>query len=282
MYERRHYPTEVLIRSSATVLRGLFDALVRPARFVRAKRATYARSWRESREHIRRLVAVWTVNIVLYAVPLTLAGIGFTTTAADAPAAFASLVAPLVTSPDTAWQLLAGVVQNSVFVTVATGLVLLAFHGSVLLVGRSRGFAQSLHTVVYTTSAYLVGMFTVVMYIATAVGTEQARILVRNLQANVIYGILDLLGSDLAVPGVTPGPVSTAGLSQTGVTLLAALVVLTLYFLYSVYLGARLNHRLGHADSSVVVFVVAASPAAYVAGSAVVTLVLGTYGIQVM
>jgi len=271
----------MLVRSGATLLYGLFDAVFRPSQFVRAQTSTYSTSRVAVATQAIRLTLVWGVNLVLYALPLTLSGIGFSSEAA-APPAFGAVVGPVVQSPDTAWQVLVGFVQNSAFLTVATGLALVAFHGSVLVVRRSRGFVQSLHTVVYTTSAYLAGMFTVVMFLSTADGLARAREFVLTVQANFILGVIDLLNVDLTLPGVQTGSLELAGLTQSGATLIAVLAVLSLYFLYSMYLGARLNHGMSRVQAWVVVAGVLASPAAYIAGSALVTIAIQLYGVQIL
>ena len=271
----------MLVRGAITVLSGLFDAVFRPSQFVNAQRATYSTSRLAVISQVLNISAVWAINLTLYALPLTLAGIGFTATG-DAPPSFAATVEPFVRSPDTAWQLLVGFVQNSVFLTVATVIALIAFHGSVLVARGSRGIVQSIHTVVYTTSAYLAGMFTVVMYLSTASGVDRTREFVVNLQANVIQWTIDLMGVDLSLSGIDPGPLTLAGISQTGASLLSVLTVLTFYFIYSMYLGARLNHEMSRTGGVIVIVSVLASPVVYIAGSAAVTILFETYGIQVL
>ena len=270
----------MLVRGGAAIFYGLFDALVRPSEFVRAQTSTYSSSWLLFAGQVLRLSLVWLVNLVMYALPLTFAGIGFTTEE-TAPAGFAALAAPLFGSPDVAWQLLVGFVQNSIFLTVATGLTFVAFHGGVVTASRSRGMLQSLHTVVYTTSAYLAGMFTIVMYLSTTTGVEQARQFVENLQANFFIGLLEVFGFGFLDPGFDTGPLLLEGLSQTGTTLLAILALLSLYFLYSMYLGARVNHQLNRIQSSIVVVAVLLAPAVYIIGSAIMTLLVLTFGIQI-
>lgn len=270
----------MLVRGVITVLSGLFDAAFRPSQFVNAQRATYSTSKLAAISQVLHISVVWGINLALYALPLTLAGIGFTATG-DAPPSFAATVEPLVRSPDTAWRLLVGFVQNSIFLTVATIIALIAFHGSVLVAGGSRGIVQSIHTVVYTTSAYLVGMFTVVMYLSTTSRVDRTREFVVNLQANFIQWTIDLVGVDLSLSGIDPGPLTLAGISQTGASLLSMLTVLSFYFIYSMYLGARLNHGMSRTGGALVVVGVLASPVVYIVGSAVVTILFETYGLQV-
>lgn len=78
----------------AGVVRGLFDAVVQPRRFVQSRTDNYAAGWVWTALEMNRLVVVYVVNLALYAVPLTLAGIGVQSTA-DAPGWFAALAAGL-------------------------------------------------------------------------------------------------------------------------------------------------------------------------------------------
>lgn len=54
--------------------------------------------------------------------------------------------------------------------------------------------------------------------------------------------------------------------------LLAVLALLVCYYLYSLYLGARLNHRMTRTSGVVVIVAVGLSPALYVLGSLIITL----------
>jgi hypothetical protein len=256
----------MVLRSGGAVLKGLFNAVIRPSHFVEIRQATYLRSRLGLAVQFVKLSWVYLTNLLLYAVPLTFAGIGFTS-GADAPPWFASLVAALVRSPDALWRLLVGTTQNSAFLTVATGVVLVAYHSSVLFVLSSRGFLRSFYTMVYATSAYLATIFTGVVYLSTASGVEAARALVIDAQKKVFYAVIDAAEADVGLPGGRPDELVLTGLSPRGELIIALLIVAALYFVYSLYLGARINHEMSRIEGLVVVVAILLAPVAYVAAS---------------
>lgn len=263
----------MVLRSGGAVLKGLFDAVIRPSHFVEIRQATYLRSRLGLLVQFVKLSWVYLTNLLLYAVPLTFAGIGFTS-GADAPAWFAGLASTLVRSPDVLWRLLVGTTQNSAFLTVATGVVLLAYHSAVLFVFSSRGFLRSFYTVVYATSAYLATIFTGVMYLSTADGVGRAQELVLNVQKKVFYVVIDTVDADVGLPGGRPDELVVTGLSQRGELVIGVLIMAALYFVYSMYLGARINHEMNRIEGLVVVVAVLLAPVAYVAASVLYSAIL--------
>lgn len=255
-------------RGIGSLVRGVFDAVVRPRRFVEFNASTYGASRTGVLGQLASLSAVYLVNLVAYAIPLTLAGIGVGV-GVRPPAGYATAVSQVGLNPAGSWQLLTAFVQNSLYITVATAITLVTFHVGVLLGGDSQGLVQSMHTVVYTTSAYLVAVFTGVWYLTTRGGVDGARELVLNLQAAFVYAIIDLLGVDLELPTGRPDGVLAASISASGQVVLALLVVAVLYYLFSLYLGARVNHLASRRNAVAAVVAVALSPAVYVTGSIV-------------
>jgi hypothetical protein len=255
-----------VIRRGGAVLKGLFDAVIRPSKFVKIRQATYLRSRLGLVVQFVKLSWVFLTNLLLYAVPLTLAGVGFTS-AATAPNWFETSVQSLVRSPDVLWRLLVGTTQNSAFLTVATGVVLLAYHSSILFVLSSRGFLRSFYTVVYATSAYLATIFTGVMYLSTASGVDRAQTLVIDAQKTVFYAVIDAVDADVGLPGGRPDELVLSGLSPKGEFIIGLLIVAALYFIYSLYLGARINHEMSRLKGLVVVVAIALAPVAYIAAS---------------
>lgn len=257
-------------RSLSTVIRGLVDAVFRPRRFVAAQMSAYSTSRMSKLRQIGRLFGVYLVNLITFAGPLTVAGIGVPNTAGSPPSII-HLISPIFGDTATVWRLLLGFIQNSSFITVLAGITLITYHAGILLTRNSAGIIQSIHTVVYSTSAYLAGIFTAVWYLSTTSGLDTAKQYVLNLQREGIYIIIDLLGSGLELPGGRPEQLFIGDFSLTGTLLLSLLVVLLLYYVYSLYLGARLNHRMNRLASVVAVIAVALAPVLYVAGSILVS-----------
>lgn len=250
---------------AAGIARGLFDAILRPDRFVRSRTDEYAGGWIWLGYESVRLGVVYLLNLALYAIPLTLAGIGVQSTATP-PSWFRDVVGAIV-SPTTTWQFLVALLQNSAFLTIAAVLTFLTYHAAVLLTLSSRGVLQTAHTVTYSTSAYLAGMFSLVWYLSQSSATETAAAFVVALQKAFVYYFIDRLGSDLALPTGRPTHVELGTVSLEGQIVLTALVVCVLYYLYSMYLGARLNHGVSRFTGLIVVLAVTASPAIYVVGT---------------
>jgi len=137
----------------------------------------------------------------------------------------------------------------------------------VTLVSGPTGLLKSFHTVMYTTGAYLAALFTGVMYLSTTPGLEGAESLVLYLQRKGFYLIIDWLGVDVALPGGRPDGAVVATLTPTGQAVLALLVVAAVYFLYSLYLGARINHGMSRSKAITVFIAVPAAPVLYIAGA---------------
>lgn len=256
-----------------SVVRSVFDALFRPHRFVEFQTSTYASKRAESVRQVGSLFGVYLVNLVAYAIPLTLAGIGVQRSG-QPPAGYATVAGQYGLAPTASWQLLTAFVLNSLYITVAAGITLLTFHAGLVLARGSRGIVQSVHTVVYTTSAYLAAVFSGVWYLTTGQGVSGARELVRNLQAAFVYAIIDRLGADLELPGGRPGEIVVESISTTGQWALALLALALCYYLVSLYLGARVNHLASKRSATLAVFAVILSPVVYV-GASVLAVAVG-------
>lgn len=256
------------VRSIGSILTGLVDAVFRPHRFVAVQTNTYSTSRLAALRQMADLSVIYLTNLAAYALPLTLAGIGVRTSAA-VPAAFAGLVGGYVPNPAPLWRLLVGFGQNSLFITIATVVTLVTYHVGVVLTRNSRGLLQSMHTVVYTTSAYLAAIFSGVWFLTTNEGVAAAREFVRALQAKFVYAIIDFLGADVGLPSGRPGEITVSTFSTTGQWVLVLLVVSAVYYFLSLYFGARINHQMGRSSAVLAVLAVFLSPILYVAGSVI-------------
>lgn len=244
---------------------GLINAVFRPSKFVAGRTTAENGSRLFVLRKLGYLLAVYLVNLSLYAAPLTLTGFGIDETATP-PEWFAQSAAASFSDPVALWQFLTGFAQNSAFLLVATVLTLVTFHTGVVLSRSSKGLLRTVHTVVYSTSAYLAGIFTIVWYLSTNEGVAATRELVIATQASFIYFFIDLVGSDLGLPGGRPDPVALSDVSGDGTILLALLIVMGIYYLFSLYLGTRINHHTSRFIGLLVVGFVALSPALYVIG----------------
>lgn len=255
-------------RVVADVAGGIYRAVFEPSTFVGARGAEYGSSTRERLRELRQLVVVYAVNLALYAGPLTVAGFG-RGAVPPSPEWFTAAVGnPAV------WDLGYGFLQNSLFLSAATVLTLLTFHGGVVLTFESKGFVRSAYSVIYSTSAYLAGMFTVVWYLSTEAGLAAARQLVLDLQRAFIYAVIDAIGAGVGLPSGRPDGIRFGDVTPEGSALLSVLLVLAAYFFYSLYLGTRINHDTNRFDALFVLGAVTAAPALYVAGSIIVVTAL--------
>jgi hypothetical protein len=253
-------------------VRQLFDAVVRPARFVEADVADGGGSRTGRLLAAGRLLAVFAVNLFLYAVPITLAGFGSTLPVGGPPPVVAALAAAGGLAPADLWTFLQRFVQNTLFLSLGAALTFVAFHGSVRLTRSSAGVLPSLHTVVYSTSAYLAGAFSVVWYVATAPAIVVVDAFVLGVQKRFVYAIVDATGTGLELPSGRPDAVDLAGATPTGRVALAVLVVTAGYFLYSLYLGSRTNHGASRLTAATTVLTVGLAPVAFVLGSIALAL----------
>jgi hypothetical protein len=265
---------DMAVRGVGSVLRGGFNAVFRPQEFVKFQASAYGVTRLGVVRQFVSLLGVYFVNLAAYAVPLSLAGIGVQNSQ-QPPAQYGAVLARTGLDPTATWQLIVAFFQNSLFISAATGLTLLTFHVSIVLVRDSRGILQSMHTVVYTTSAYLVAVFSGVWYLTNQAGVSGARTLVRNLQAAFVYAVIDALGSNLALPGGRPTELVPTTITTEGQWILALMVLAILYYLVSLYFGARVNHRASRTKSLIAVVGVALAPVVYVAGSVAVFTIGG-------
>lgn len=242
------------------------DILFRPSNLVEGQVSDYSASTIGTWRVMLGLSAYFAVNLVLYAVPLTLAGYGVVSTA-DAPPLFTAYLGSLFADPTAAYQFLLSTVQNSAYLLVASGLTLVTYHVGVVLTRSSRGYLQSLHTVVYSTGVYLALIFTLVWYLSQAEAIVVADQVMLNVQKEFIYYFIDLYDVNLSLPSGRPTPVDTSRLTLQGKLALGGIAAGFLYYGYALYLGSRINHRASRLSSALAVGFVGVSPVLYVSGS---------------
>jgi len=221
------------------------NVIFRPERLVSVDAADEGRGWTRSVAEGSRLTAVYSLNLILYAAPLTLAGFGISD-GAETSAAFLTSLA-----------------TNSAFLLVGTLLTFGTFHVGIVLSGASEGVIRSLRAVTYSTGVYLALAYTLVWYVATTPATSVAADLLIGLQADFLYYFIDWLGADLQLPGGRPEPVDPAGLSAAGQSALLLLALAGLYYLYVLYVGGRIGHGANPVQAGIATAFVLVSPVVY-------------------
>ncbi|MDF9747621.1 hypothetical protein [Natrinema salsiterrestre] len=259
-----------------SVVRYGFNALFDPADIVSGRRNQYALTRRAKIRQAIRLSLFYFLNLFLYAVPLTYAGFGTSGTTGQPPAAVVGIASVAGTNPETTWQFLVATAQNCTFLFLASVLTFVTFHVGVFLTRNSLGVLQSMHTVVYSTGIYLAAIFSFVWYLSTSADIAVAGDWLVWVQVEFIYAIIDLAGANLVLPAGRVEPVSLAGVTLSGAFALAALATMGGYYMYSLYLGARINHDLGRVSSCLAVGFVVASPVLFVVGSIAGTVLSGS------
>lgn len=255
-----------------------FYAVLDPSKIVSGRSAIYARTRRDRIREAGRLIAFYLLNLFLYAVPLTFAGFGGGSEAGDPPALVETIAATVGTEPAATWQYLSALLQNCSFLLLFSVLTFGTFHFAIWATRNSKGYLQSIHTVVYSTGIYLAAIFSFTWYLTTSPTIVVAEEWLIWVQAEFVYTIIDVVGADLQLPAGRPDPVDMTGVTQSGALALAGLFVATGYYLYSLYLGARINHASNRFTALLAVGFVVISPVLFVLGS-VLTALYGDVGI---
>jgi hypothetical protein len=259
----------------ARTARGVYDAVFRPSAFVGADHEALEGSLLGVGRQFAGLTVVFLTNLLAYAVPLTLAGFGAVPQSTP-PAAFAAFVAPIAPDAVAAWLFVRRFLQNGLYLTGAAVATFLAFHASVLLTRSSSGILPSMHTVIYSTSAYLAGIFTFVMYLDTRAAFSRAAELVLWVQLQFVYGVIDAMGSDLTLQNAArPTAIPPQDVSFGGQLLVAGLAVASVYYVYSLYLGSRVNHDTSRTTAVLTVAAVLTTPVLFVVGSVFAVTTVG-------
>lgn len=257
---------------------GLYP-LVKPSGFIRSQVDEYADDRLSQFRMALSLSGFYAVNLVLYAGPLTLAGFGSPLVQMAPLPLFETFVGPIYPDVVTAWDFVLTLAQNSLYLLAISVLTLVTYHVGIWLTRSSRGVLQSAHTVVFSTGIYLAAIFTLTWYLSTAAAIAVADDFLIFLQKRFVYFIIDSLGSNLGLPGGRPEPVALVDITLSGKLALTGLLLSLGYYLYSLYLGSRINHGTSRFDALIATLFVALSPAVYVTGSVVVYLISNRAGL---
>lgn len=228
-------------------------AILRPERLVSVNNMTEGHGWIQTTIESVRLLSFYSLNLALYATPLTLSGIG-------------------ISGRITPTKFVESLLTNSAFLFVGTLLIFGTFHVGVVLSGKSSGLLRSLRAVTYSTGIYLALGYTLVWFISTNPQTETASDLLIAIQGEFIYYFIDTLNVGLNLPGGRPDTVNLAGLTPIGEAVLILLAFAGLYTLYVLYVGSRIGHDANRAEALVATAFVLISPALYAVGSILYSL----------
>ena len=255
-----------MIRSGLDVLRQPVYAVLKPSEIVQTPPSYDAGSVFRKVWLAAILLVFFLGNVLVYTLPLSLAGIGTVAPEPTPPTAFEAV--PLgATDPVDAWVFLLRVTQNSLFLLAAAVITFVAFHMAVILTRSSKGLIRSLRVITYSSALYLATVFTLVWLASTNPNVGVADELLLSLQSDFVYYFIDLLGSPLELPGGRIDRPALSGLTPVGVSILSGLAITLCYYAYVLYLGARKTHGTDRIESVLVVLFVATSPALYVIGS---------------
>jgi hypothetical protein len=251
-------------------------AIYKPSAFVQAREDFSHGFWSKART-AGQLIIFYLLNLGLYMGPLTLEQL-------DNPEdvlirAWLEPIAALLTGTLFA-DLQNGLIGLSALFNNVFGLFLasvfvgFSFHGAVVITRSNNGILQSIHTVVNSTGIYLAGIFTLTVLLSQSDEFQIAEALLLDLQVRVINFWIDLftLGAPEAsrvLKELFPGQVTTPDLDQLsgpGSAVLFVFFLLAIYFAYSIYLGARINHNTGRLDSLLTFVIMALTPGVYVFG----------------
>lgn len=256
-------------------LRVGIDVVFRPGQLVAAKTEQYTGSYVARVRRATYLSTVYLASLVLYAIPLTYAGVGTGERPEAAPEAIGGVAAAVGTDPITAWQYTSSLIENCAFLFVGSALTLIAFHLGAFLTRNSKGVLQSLHTIVYSTGIYLAAIFSFAWYLSISPEIAVADQWLIGVQVEFINRVLEFLDTPLRFPGDGLAGVETSGMTTRGQLGLAGLFIAVLYYFYSLYLGARVNHEMGRTNSLLAVLFVAVTPVLYIVGAVLAQELLG-------
>lgn len=232
-----------MVSTTLRLVRRPFDIVFQPSKVVSVPPSYEATSIQRKMVIGTKLVLFFIINLLIYTLPLSLAGIG------------------------SSEQFLFRLIENSLFLLIAALLTFVAFHVGILITGQSNGILRSLRVITYSTALYLATLFTLVWYTATSSTISVADDLLLFLQAAFINFILEWMGSDLVLPGEYPTEANVGTLSFHGQVVLIAIILVIIYYLYVLYVGAQRAHGTSKFTSILVIGFIILSPVLYVIGS---------------
>lgn len=253
-----------MVRTGFGQVRWLFAIAFSPQDLIETSSAYHSGSLLDRLGIVASVTLFFFANIILYALPLSLAGIGFVD---DEPAhpQFAALSQTIVEDPDYWWMVLIRLVNNAQFLVIFGFLTYFLFHAGIWLTGKSNGPIPSYRIVMINTSIYLAIIFNLAWFAVASEQTVIARDLFDWLFREYFAVVAEFLGAPPPFPVQVPP--TLASLSVMGQATLVGLAVALCYYVYVLYIGARQVHRLTRYEASLVMGFALSSPVIFAAGS---------------
>lgn len=245
-------------------VRWLFNIAFRPRELIDAPSVSHSQSIFDRVNIFISVTIFFLANVILYALPLSLAGIGFVDDEAAHPQ-FAEFSQGIVNDPDYWWMVLVRLVNNAEFLVIFGFLTYVLFHVGIWLTGKSTGQIHSYRIVMINTSIYLAIIFNLAWYAVAGEQTVIARDFVDWLFREYFAFVANLVGT--APPFSLEVPPNLANLSPMGKAMLVGLLVSVCYYVYVLYIGARKVHDLTRYEAAVVMGFALTSPVLFAAGS---------------
>lgn len=245
-------------------VRWLFNIAFRPRELIEAASGSRSQSIFDRVNIFISVTLFFLANVILYALPLSLAGIGFVD---DEPAhpQFAEFSQGIVNDPDYWWMVFVRLVNNAEFLLIFGFLTYFLFHLGIWLTRKSSGLIHSYRIVMINTSIYLAIIFNLAWYAFASEQTVVASDLVDWLFREYFAFVANFLGT--TPPFALELPPNLANLSVMGKATLVGLLISVCYYIYVLYIGAKKVHNLTRYEAGLVMGFALASPVLFAAGS---------------
>lgn len=255
-----------MAKTGAGRVRWLFNIVFAPKKLVNIPKYT-SQSVLDRVGILISTTVFFLFNIILYALPLSLAKIGFVK---DQPAhpQFEALTQGLVNNPDFWWMVLVRLVNNGIFLVDFGLLAFLLFHLGVWLTRNSNGLIPSYRTVIINTSIYLAIIFNLAWVAVASDRTPVVGDLLTWFFTNYFVTIANILSVS---PPFSPHPLpSLENLSLLGEATLVGLIIPCCYYTYVLYLGAIVVHGTTRYEAVVIIGFTLTSAILFGAGAIVI------------
>lgn len=258
-----------MVQTGFGQFRRLFDVIFNPQRLIQTPSGRHQASFFNQIRIIGRTSVFFIANVVLYAFPLALAGVGFVGET-EAPDLFTRATQSVLSNPDNAWMILLRLVNNSLILTTIGIITFVTYHLGIWITRSSNGVILSYRIVTINTSIYLAVIFNLAWF---AANHDQVRIigdlidwaLQRHFElvANVLPA-----SSPFRAAGERP---ELADISLLGELILVGLIVSLCYYLYVLYIGSISAHGATRYEAAIVVSFMIFTPVLY----AISTIMIG-------